>query len=174
MPPSPRASAIFPPSAGHSGRPVLPPDIRRAETIEKGHGRFEGRKAWVSAEVVAHLEWPGAAQVMRIERVREIGAKSSTEIAYFVTSLPAERAGADGLLELARAHWGIENRLHWRRDVSMNEDRCRVRAGARPLAALRNPVLSMLRNTGIAVPAARENYAADYRAAIEAVTGRIL
>ena len=152
----------------------LPPDITRAETVEKGHGRIESRKAWASAEVVAHLEWPGAAQVLRIERTREIAGKSSSEIAYFVTSLPVAEAGAQRLLELARAHWEIENRLHWRRDVSMNEDRCRVRAGARPLAALRNLVLAMLRNTGSSVPAARETFAADFRSAIHAVTGRIL
>ena len=124
--------------------------------------------------MVAHLEWPGAAQVLRIERVREIGAKVTTEIAYFVTNLPAAEFGAKPLLDLARAHWGIENRLHWRRDASMNEDRCRVRAGARALAGLRNHVLSMLRGSGVSVPAARETFAADSRAAIQAVTGRIL
>ena len=91
-----------------------------------------------------------------------------------ITVIVAPQAGAQRLLELVRAHWGIENRLHWRRDVSMNEDRCRVRAGARSLAALRNLVLALLRNTGGSVPAARETYAADHRSAIHAVTGRIL
>lgn len=111
---------------------------------------------------------------MRIERVREIKGKATTEIAYFVTSLTPTDAVAKRLLDLARAHWGIENKLHWRRDASMNEDRCRVRAGARPLAALRNLVLMLLRSIPGSVPAARENYAADFASAIQAVTGRIL
>ena len=111
---------------------------------------------------------------MRIERVREIAGRATTETAYFVTSLSAEQAGPRRLLDLARAHWGVENRLHWRRDVSMNEDRCRVRAGAHALAALRNLVLSILSKTGASVPAARETFAFDYRAAIKAVTDRIL
>ena len=64
--------------------------------------------------------------------------KVSTEITYLVTSLDAAEAGPKRLLALKRGHWAIENRLHWVRDVSMNEDRCRVRAGGRALAALRN------------------------------------
>jgi predicted transposase YbfD/YdcC len=124
--------------------------------------------------VVPHLAWPGATQVVRIERTREIKGKATTEIAYYVTSLSPVEADAGRLLDLARAHWGIENKLHWRRDVSMNEDRCRVRAGARSLAALRNLVLAMLRSTGISLPAAREAYAANCPAALHAVTGRIL
>lgn len=121
-----------------------------------------------------HLEWPGACQVLRIERTREIKNKSSTEIAYYVTSLPPAEAGPDRLLALARAHWGIENNLHWRRDVSMNEDRCRVRSGARPLASIRNLALAMLKDSGQSVPAAREAYAADWAKPLTAVTGRIL
>ena len=128
----------------------------------------------MSAEVVAHLDWPGAAQVARIERSRRIGDKESTEVAYVVTSLPAAEAGPERLLELARAHWAIENRLHWVRDVSMSEDRCRVRAGARALAALRNLVLWLIRARGLSVPEARENFREDRAEAIAVVTGRIL
>lgn len=124
--------------------------------------------------MVAHLDWPGAAQVARIERMRRIGDKESTEVAYVVTSLPATEAGPERLLELARAHWAIENRLHWVRDVTMNEDRCRVRAGARALAALRNLVLWLIRARGLSVPEARENFREDRAEAIAVVTPRIL
>lgn len=78
---------------------ALPPDVKTAETVEKGHGRLEIRKIAVSAEVVAHLGWPGAAQVARIERTREIGGKVSTETAYIVTGLTAAEAGPERLLE---------------------------------------------------------------------------
>jgi hypothetical protein len=128
----------------------------------------------VSAEVVPHLEWPGAAQVARIERARCIGDKISIEVAYIVTSLTAAEAGPTRLLELARDHWAIENRLHWVRDVSMDEDRCRVRAGARALAAIRNLVLSLIRARGLSVPEARENFREDRAEAVAVVTGRIL
>ena len=111
---------------------------------------------------------------MRVERTRDIKGKATTEIAYYVTSLAPPEAPVARLLELNRSHWGVENRLHWRRDVSMNEDRSPGRAGARVLSGLRNLVLSMLRGEKISVPAARENYAANSELAVEAVTGRIL
>lgn len=151
-----------------------PPDLALAETVEKAHGRIETRSIAVSAEVVPHLEWPGAAQVVRIERIRETGGKMSTEIVYIVTSLTAAEAGPKRLLELSRNHWAIENRLHYVRDVTFNEDRCRVRAGARALAAIRNLVLHLIRSRGMSVPEARENFREDRAEAIALVTGRIL
>ena len=111
---------------------------------------------------------------MRVVRTREIRGKATTEIAYYVTSLPPAQASVARLLDLNRSHWGVENRLHWRRDVSMGEDRSPGRAGARVMAGLRNLVLSMLRGSKISVPTARENYAANANLAIEVVTGRIL
>ncbi len=108
---------------------------------------------------------------MRIERVREIKGKATTEIAYFVTSLTAAEADPARLLDLNRGHWGIENKLHWRRDVSMSEVRSPGRAGARVMAGLRNLVLAMLRGCNVSVPAARGHYAIDHASAILAVTG---
>ena len=121
-----------------------------------------------------HLAWPGAAQVARIWRERRIGDKVSTEVAYIVTSLDAAEAPPARLLALVRAHWGIENRLHHVRDVSMDEDRCRARAGGRALACLRNLTLAMIRGRGLSVREARENFREDRAEAIAAVTGRIL
>lgn len=94
-----------------------------------------------------HLDWPGVAQVGRIEREREIRGQTSREVAYAVTSLTREQAGPEALLSLVRGHWAIENQLHWRRDVSLREDACRVRSGCAPqaLAALRNTVLRLAR-----------------------------
>ena len=68
-----------------------PPDlVRSTQIVEKGHGRIETRQVAVSRECVAHLGWPGAAQVCRIERTREKAGAISHEIAYAVTSLPPE------------------------------------------------------------------------------------
>lgn len=142
--------------------------------MEKGHGRIETRKIAVSREVVPYLAWPGLAQVARIERRREIARKASTEIVYLITSLPPETASPQRLLRLARDHWGIENRLHYVRDVAFAEDRCRVRAGARPLASLRNPSLPSSAGPASQSPEVRENFREDHANAITLVTGRVL
>ena len=71
----------------------------------------------------------------------------TTEIAYGITSLPRDGADAARLLKLVRRHWGIENRLHYIRDVTLGEDACRVRSGPAPqaLAGLRNAAMHLLR-----------------------------
>ena len=113
----------------------------------------------------------------RVERTREIGDKISTEIVCLITSLVAAVAGAERLLALVctawRGHRAVENRLHDVCDVSMNEDRCRCRAGAHALAALRNLTTFLIRKSGVPIPEARENFREDRAAAILAATGRI-
>jgi hypothetical protein len=123
---------------------------------------------------VAHLDWPGLAQIARLTRYRKVDDKISSETVYLITSLPAAAADPARLLALSRAHWGIENRLHYVRDVSMEEDRCRVRAGARALAGVRNAALAIIRRLGQNVREARENFREDRPLAIQAITGRIL
>ena len=86
------------------------------------------------------------AQAVRVERERRGPAGATVEVAYFITSLGRDRADAGRLLALVRAHWHIENRLHYVRDVTLGEDACRVRTGSSPqaLAALRNGVIHLL------------------------------
>ena len=69
---------------------------------------------------------------------------------YGITGLTPEQADPARLLALTRAHWAIENKVHWVRDVTFDEDRCRVRkqAGAHVMASLRNLVISLLRLAG--------------------------
>ena len=78
------------------------------------------------------------------------GGRPRHDVAYGVTCLAAQRADPQALLRLNRGHWGIENRLHWVRDVTFDEDRCRARQGAaaQVLASLRNLVISLLRLAG--------------------------
>jgi predicted transposase YbfD/YdcC len=120
------------------------------------------RLLWALAdpEVNAHLgecgeherPWPHVAQVCRVERrrsVRRAGqvVKQTVEVSYAITSLTPEQADAARLLTLLRGHWGIENRMHWVRDVTFDEDRSQVRSWAAPqvMAALRNLTLALLR-----------------------------
>ena len=85
------------------------------------------------------------------------------EVRYGVTSLTAAEASPERLLELVRAHWSIENGLHYRRDETFREDRCRLTGqGARAMAVLNNLVLGLLRRSGVNnVPDARRYYAAN-------------
>jgi hypothetical protein len=85
-------------------------------------------------------------QVFELERVRVAAGKASVEVVHGITSVGRDRADAGRLLELSRGHWGIENGLHYVRDVTLGEDSCRVRTGAAPqaLAALRNVVVHLL------------------------------
>lgn len=90
-------------------------------------------------------DWPKLAQAIRVERERRVKGVTTVEVSYFITSLTRAKADAGRLAELIRAHWKIENRLHYVRDVSLGEDACRVRTGSSPqvLAALRNTALHL-------------------------------
>ena len=140
-------------------------DFRTTITREKGHGRLERRTLTASSLLAGYLDWPYAEQVYRIERrfLRIRDGKLMEEVNYGVTSLTAARANPERLLELVRAHWGIENGLHYRRDETLREDRCRLTGqGARAMAVLNNLVLGLLRQRGVDnVPDARRYYAAN-------------
>jgi len=79
-----------------------------------------------------------------------ISGKQRIETVYGLTSMPADQTEPSRLLEIARGHWSIENSLHWVRDVSYNEDRCRIRKGygAQNMASIRNLAISILRMAG--------------------------
>jgi len=79
-----------------------------------------------------------------------VSQKYRTETVHGVSSLQAECATPERLLALSRGHWTIENRLHWVRDVTFDEDRSRVRkgAGAQVMASIRNLAISLLRIAG--------------------------
>ena len=85
-------------------------------------------------------------------RERTQNGRLTTETAYYVTSVPRDRATATKLLELVRRHWGaIENGVHHVRDTTLDEDRCTICRGDAPenLATLRNVALNWLRTTGV-------------------------
>ena len=109
-----------------------------------------GVQLWVSDLLVGYRDWPHLAQVCRLERIVRNKNATRRELAYAVTSLPSQEAGPDRLLALWRGHWGIENRVHWVRDVTLDEDRSQVRTGSAPqiMAALRNLTISVIRLAG--------------------------
>lgn len=123
--------------------------MRVATETSKGHGRVERRTitttTWLN-EYLSH--WPGVSQVFRLERQRKVKGREETEVVYGITSLGEVAADAGMLLGYTRSHWGIENGLHHTRDVTLGEDRCRVRRGRAPrvLASLRNVAVYLLRH----------------------------
>ena len=141
---------------------LFPPDH---ETVEKAHGRIETRRIWISTELNDYLSFPHCQQVFQIERIREVVSttKLHREVVCGITSRAAHRASPAQLLQAARGHWAIENRLHWVRDVTFDEDRCRIRTGhgAHVLACLRNLAISLLRLAGArSIPTAQRDLAA--------------
>lgn len=135
--------------------PPLPPDEedRVSHTYSnKGHGRIETRTLESSALLSEYLNWPGGNQVMRrtCRRIRVKTGEISEETTYGITSLRRDQALPRQLEAFWRAHWTIENKVHYVRDETMGEDRCQVYLGNAPqaLAALRNGIIGMLRHEG--------------------------
>jgi hypothetical protein len=115
------------------------------------HGnRQETRTLVVSSDLNAWADWPYLGQVGQLTYRCECRGKVSRETSYLITSLSKEEASPGQLLRLMRGHWGIENRVHWVRDVTFDEDRSQVRVGSGPqaMAALRNTALGLLRLKG--------------------------
>ena len=129
------------------------PDAQQEEwqyskRVQKGHGRLEQRELWASTQMNEwfETEWAGVAQVFRLRRHVKDGDKEREETVYGITNLPRKKASASQLLAFQQAHWRIENRLHWRRDVTLGEDACQVRITGAPqaLAALNGGVLALM------------------------------
>lgn len=127
----------------------MPPE-RVHTSVEKGHGRVEKRTVRTTSILTLHQKWPGLAQGLEITRERTVKGVTTVEVEYAMTSLKPEAADAQRLSGLVRQHWGIENALHYVRDVTLGEDACRVRKGSAPqvLAALRNTIIHLLAGTG--------------------------
>ena len=123
-------------------------DWRTAQTREKGHGRLHWRDLVASTELNEFLakQWSGVAQVFCLRRRVEKPLVCTQEVIYGITSLSPTQAGPQQLLKLIRDHWAIENRLHWRRDVTLGEDACQVRKGGAPhvLSILNSFLLALL------------------------------
>jgi predicted transposase YbfD/YdcC len=148
---------------------ALPPvgdQQETARTVDIGHGRIEQRNITTSKALVGYSDWPGLAQVFELGRhiITQKTTEERVEVVYGVTSLSPERGTPERLLALIRGHWQIENRSHWVRDVTFDEDRSQVRCGSIPqvMAALRNTTIGLLRWAGYSnIAAACRRFAAQ-------------
>jgi predicted transposase YbfD/YdcC len=167
---------LFQPEECRPGFSDGPHDFRTARTTDKAHGRLEQRTLTISSELKEYLDWPYCEQVFKLERhvVRIKDNKVMDEVVYGLTSLTADEAGPDQVLDFVRGQWGIENGLHYRRDATLREDWCCVRIGSAPqmLTLINNVVLGLLSRRGVRnVPEARRRFAAHLNEAVQLVLG---
>jgi len=121
-------------------------DVPAVSSVDTGHGR-RVRRTVQAVEAPARVDFPGAAQVIRIRRTRTVKGRKHVEVVHLICSLPMDQAQPEAVASWARGHWAIENRLHWVRDVVFDEDRhqLRTRNGPQIMAALRNLAISLIR-----------------------------
>ena len=169
---------LFQPETCLPGTSPVITDLRTAETTDKQHGRLETRRLTASSLLAEGSDWPHLAQVFKLERtVRYLKTGATrTEVVYGLTSLTADVASPHRLLDLVRGHWGIENKLHWRRDVLFNEDRTRTQSAllGQAIAGLNNLVIGLACRLGWTnLAQARRHFDAHPDQALKAVMTRL-
>lgn len=133
-------------------------DVTAQRVTEVSHGRRATRTIKV-LQVSSWIAFPAASQIAQVRRTVTRMRKTpnggrkrnkTVEVVYLVTSADYRNAPPATLAAWTRGHWGIENRLHWVRDVTFDEDRSQIRTGAGPhvMATLRNTAISLLRQAG--------------------------
>lgn len=127
-------------------------------SVDKGHGRLETREIWTSTELNGYIDFPHVGQVFCIRRTTTDlagnvvkGRKSITDVVYGLTSLTPLKGSPETVLAHNRSHWHVENRLHYVRDMTYDEDRSQVRKrnGPHAMATIRNVAISLLRLAGV-------------------------
>ncbi|MBK7453116.1 MAG: ISAs1 family transposase [Anaerolineales bacterium] len=147
--------SLFAPEYPKHGFGKIQADFHQAQKVNKGHGRIEKRTLTTSEMLNTYAAWPGLAQVYRLEREfqwwrKGVCYKTSCEVEFGITSLSRKKAAPMKLLEIRRAHWGIETGSHYRRDVTLKEDATRfiIGNGARVMSNINNLILALIRQSG--------------------------
>ncbi|CAN5771905.1 ISAs1 family transposase [soil metagenome] len=124
-------------------------DVAGHIAVDTGHGR-RARRTIKVATAPAWIPFAGAAQVAQIRRTVSGEGRKSVEVVYIITSADHHTASPSTLAGWVQGHWGIENQLHWCRDVTFDEDRSQVRTGHAPqvMATIRSTAISPLRLAG--------------------------
>lgn len=121
------------------------------EQINKGHGRIEKRNVSISQTPDGIRPWPGLTTIIRVESQRQLlrhqFIEVTTETRYYISSLSAT---AQEFALRIRGYWGVENKVHYVRDVTQGEDLSRIRTTPLPqlLAIARNFTLNLYRDLG--------------------------
>lgn len=150
----------------------LSKDFQSFVQIQKGHGRIEKRIILTSTRLNEYLDdWPGLAQVFRIEKLvwYAQGERYTRAIRYGFTSLSPSQAGPERILTLAKEYWGIESGLHYRRDVTLQEDATRLTVGqaGHTMAIFNNLAIGLCLTRQQNVASARRYFDAHPRKALD-------
>lgn len=121
------------------------------EQLDKGHGRIEKRTVSICRTLDGIRDWPGLKTLIRVDSERQVIYADmivvTQETRYYISSL---EEGAQSLAERIRGYWGVENKVHYVRDVTQGEDKSRIRTT--PLVQLfvlaRNMALNLYREHG--------------------------
>lgn len=170
--------ALFAPEYPKPGFGKIQTDFLTAQKVNKAHGRIEIRTITTSEMLNVYSAWPGLAQVYRLERQfqwRRNGRcyRTSCEVEFGITSLSRKVAPPVRLLSLRRTHWGIETGLHYRRDVTLQEDATRMTTGqmGKVMASINNLTLALIRQAKFNTAAqARRYFAAHLHQAFALLT----
>jgi predicted transposase YbfD/YdcC len=146
------ARVFAPPAPAKPGFSNPKPDFHIAQEITTGHGRVEKRTLTTSSLLKGYTDWPSLEQVFQYEADitdKKTGARTY-RMCYGITSLTSQEASAKRLLTIVRGHWRIENQLHYRRDVCLQEDHCGLRLPqlVHVFAILNNCVLGLFARAG--------------------------
>ena len=119
-------------------------------SVDRSKGRRVRRTIKV-CDADSWIDFPHAAQIAQLRRTRTQRGRNTVEVVYLICSLPASKATPTQIGRWIQAHWRIENRVHWCRDVCFDEDRQTAHSGNGPeaMAALRNLAISLLRLNGV-------------------------
>ena len=150
-----------------------PKDFETAQQSNKGHGRQETRTITVSSQLKEFSDWPYLELVFKLERhsVFNKNGEVQEQIEYGFTSLRRDEITPQQLLDKTRSYWGIENGLHYRRDVTLREDYTRMTKGkaGQAMAILNNLILGILlsKKKYRTVPVARRYFCAHPAEALD-------
>lgn len=143
------------------------------KTIKRG--RVEIRETFVYKDISGiSEEWTGLKRLIRVERSVTCKGKERRETAYYISNIRSNRA--EFFAKHIRSHWGIENRLHWVKDVIMKEDDSRIAKGmaAENLSVIRNIVCNLYRSNGFdSIKYAIELYANNFKELFELINSKI-
>ena len=147
-------------------------DVPATSALTMTNGR-RVRRTIKTVQAPAWVDFPGAAQVIQVRRTRTIKGRKHIEVVYAICSVPMTTAPPATVAAWIQGHWGIENKLHWVRDVVFDEDRHQLRTGHGPqvMATLRNTAISLLRLAGhTSIASALRHHSRDSRRPIELLT----
>lgn len=142
------------------------------EELDKAHGRLEIRRYWITEDLTTlpNIEvWTGLRSIGMVERECTQGDTTTVERRFFIASIPAD---AKLFAKAVRGHWGIENTLHWRLDVTFSEDASRIRKGNGPamMTSIRHLCINLFEREGskLSLPKKQNKAAWDdtYRAKV--------